>query len=190
MLRQQKTITFFNYWAFFNAVTHSHTLYAHSRVARQCNTPSLYNQGCSLLCAYARFQHSSLHCFGSNADLHNLVKINGVPWLVLSSVDMDLLLLVLSKTKRNECFYIAHEHIHLQEFIRISIIKNNGRFTNDNNETRHFVTTLSKPNFLKFHETRVDGISWNFMKSFMKIFMKFHEIWRIFFPEKSVMKFH
>jgi hypothetical protein len=43
-------------------------------------------------------------------------------------------------------------------------------------------------NFMKFHEIKPNEISWNFMKSFITRLIKFHEIWRIFFHEKNFMK--
>jgi hypothetical protein len=50
-----------------------------AQTLQKCSTPSCYNQGWCLLCAFTRFQHSSLHCFGSSVDLQILLKFKGVP---------------------------------------------------------------------------------------------------------------
>jgi hypothetical protein len=71
--------THFKSRAFFNALSHT-------PVFCMCSTPSRYIKGWSLLCACVQFQRFSLHCFGSSVDLQNLVKIKGVPWLIVSSV--------------------------------------------------------------------------------------------------------
>jgi hypothetical protein len=36
-----------------------------------------------------QFQLSSLHCCGNSVDLQSLVKIKGVPWLLLSNLTKD-----------------------------------------------------------------------------------------------------
>jgi hypothetical protein len=51
-------------------------IFTHPRGARGAHR---FNQGRSLLCACVQFQHSSWHCIGSSFDLHNLVKMKGVP---------------------------------------------------------------------------------------------------------------